>query len=292
MSNPMTARYCGSEPGVSSTAATQTIDARGSRLAYRRFGVTGSLPPLLFTQRFRGTMDHWDPLLLDRIAARREVIVFDNHGVARSTGSPARSIAGQAQGAIDLIDALKIEEVDVLGWSMGGAVALAMALDFAQRVRRIVVAGSSPGGLSDAPPAPDKVWQVAGRPVNDDDDFLYLFFHDSASSQAAGRSHLRRLQGRAEPFSAPVIAETVLVQAGAIRAWGAGVDSALARLAEIRQPVLVANGQFDRMVHPYHSYVMSQRLPQAKLVLYPDAGHGFLFQHHDAFADEAARFLD
>ena len=280
-----------STTSISSTASTLTIGTSSGTLAYRRFGKTRGGPSLLLTQRFRGTMDHWDPLLLDLLATHREVVLFDNVGVGRSAGSPAKSIAEQARGAINLLDALRIEQADVLGWSMGGAVAQSLALDFPQRIRRLVVAGSGPGGVADAPAAPERVWEVSGKPVNDDADFLYLFFHDTDSSQRAGQQHLARLQARTEPFSPPVAVQTVAAQVGAIRAWGAGIENALPRLGDMVQPVLVANGQFDRMVHAYNSYVMAQRLPNAKLILYPDAGHAFLFQHAQAFADDALGFL-
>lgn len=276
---------------ISAAAPTCSIEIGGAQIAFRDFGAISDAPPLLFLQRFRGTMDHWDPALLDRIAAHRRVIVFDGPGVARSGGTPARTIADQAQAAIGLADALQLRQVDVLGWSMGGATAQLTALHFPDRVRRLVVAGSGPGGVIEAPAAPDKVMQVAVKPVNDDSDFLYLFFHDTTTSLDAGRQHLHRLQGRHEAFSPPVAVETVMAQLGAIKAWSGGNDSAWLRLAEIGHPVLVANGQFDRMVHPYNSYAMAQRLPRAKLVLYPDAGHGFLFQHHAEFGDEVVRFL-
>ena len=276
---------------VSSTAPTLTIGTASGALVYRRFGNAAGVAPLLLVQRFRGTMDHWDPLLLDLLAEHREVVLFDNVGVGRSHGAPAQSIGEQARGTIDLLDALGVEQADVLGWSMGGAVAQVLALDFSQRVRRVVIAGSGPGGVSDTPAPPEKVWTVASKPVNDDADFLYLFFHDTESSQNAGQRHLARLRTRMEPFSPPVAMQTVAAQAGAIRAWGAGIGNALPRLGQLQQPVLVANGQFDRMVHAYNSYVMAQRLPSAKLVLYPDAGHAFLFQHAQAFAADVLAFL-
>jgi pimeloyl-ACP methyl ester carboxylesterase len=281
-------------PSVSTATTTDVsiAQARGGSLAYRWLGNRASkAPPLLLTQRFRGTMDHWDPLFLDELSADRQVIVFDNYGVARSGGSPAKSVAEQARGAIDLMDALQLKQVDVLGWSMGGTVAQVMALDFPERVRRIVVAGSSPGGVTDAPVAAAKIWEVAGKPVNVDEDFLYLFFHDSESSRQSGREHLQRLKDGYTPFSPPVSQEAVMAQVGAIRAWSTGADAVLPRLGQLRQPVLVANGQFDRMAHPYNSYVLGQKAPQAKLVLYPDSGHGFLFQHHKEFTEEVARFL-
>lgn len=270
---------------------TQILDAAGVRYAWRRYGVAGGVP-LVLVQRFRGTMDHWDPALLDRLAAHRELIVFDNAGVGLSTGTVAPDIAGAARAAAAFIDALGLAQVDLLGWSMGGAIAQRITLDRPARVRRLVLAGTGPGGVPDAPPPPAKVWQVAARPVNDDEDFLYLFYADTPTSRAAGLASLRRIDRRLSASRAAVAAASWQAQAGAIAAWGQGRDSAWARLHEIRQPVLVANGAHDVMVHAYNSYAMSQRLADAQLVLYPDAGHGFLFQHAERYAADVTAFLD
>lgn len=269
---------------------TQTIEAGGVRFAYRRFGRTSGVPLVLF-QRFRGTIDHWDPALLEVLAQERTLIVFDNAGVGASTGEVAPDIAGAARSAAAFIDALGLTEIDALGWSMGGTVVQMLALDRPALVRRLVLAGTGPGGVPDAPPAPAKVWQVAAKAVNDDEDFLYLFFTDSAASRAAGIASLRRLDRRLAASKAVVKPEAWQRQAGAIAAWAAGKPSAYTRLAEITAPVLVANGAHDVMVHAYNSYAMSQKLPNARLVLYPDAGHGFLFQHAQAFGREVVEFL-
>lgn len=276
---------------AANTALTQTLQLNEGAIAFRTFGQSGAEPPLVLLHRFRGTMDHWDPVLLDALAADRQVILFDNLGVGRSGGRTPDNVAGMAAGAAAIIDGLGLEQVDVLGWSMGGTVAQQLCLDRPKLVRRAIVAGSGPGGVAEAPKAPEKVFQVAAKPVNDDDDFLYLFFYDSETSLAAGRAHLARLGKRHEPFSPPVSPEAIRAQLTAIGAWGAGKDCALPRLGEIKQPVFVANGHFDRMVHAYNSYLMGQRLPNAMVKLYPDSGHGFLFQHPIRFARDVVDFL-
>ncbi|KAB2896761.1 MAG: alpha/beta hydrolase, partial [Kofleriaceae bacterium] len=186
---------------------TRFVEASGVRFAYRRFGAPEGVP-LVLLNRFRGTIDHWDPALLEVLAAERPVIVFDSAGVGFSSGDAAPDIAGAARYAAAFIDALGLRQVDVLGWSMGGAVAQQLALDRPELVRRIVLAGTGPGGVAESPRAPEKVWQVAAKPVNDDEDFLYLFFNDSPTSRAAGRASLRRIAQRLDASGAAVKPET------------------------------------------------------------------------------------
>jgi pimeloyl-ACP methyl ester carboxylesterase len=181
--------------------------------------------------------------------------------------------------------------VDVLGWSMGGAVAIALTLDYPHLVRRLVVAGSGPGGVPGREPVADVVMQTAAKPVNVDEDFLFLFFDGSDARRAAGRQHLARLHRRVEPPSPPTRMETVRAMGAALRGWSTGAEGALARLGEIRQPVLVANGMHDVMVPAFDSFAMVERLTDAELVLYSDAGHGFLFQHAERFGETVNRFL-
>lgn len=269
---------------------TQTIEADGVRYAFRRFGAGGAVP-LVFFQRFRGTMDHWDPALLDVIARERPVIVFDSAGVGASNGEVAPDIAGAARLAASFIDALGLKQIDAIGWSMGGTVVQQLALDRPGLIRRLVLAGTGPGGVPEAPRAPEKVWQVSAKPVNDDEDFLYLFFTESPAGRDAGIASLRRLDRRLAASRSSVKPEAWKNQAGAIAAWGMGKNSAYGRLAEIGAPALVANGVHDILVHSYNSYAMTQKLPNARLVLYPDAGHGFLFQYAEAFGREVVEFL-
>lgn len=259
----------------------------GERFHYRRFGSPGAIP-LVLCMRLRGTIDHWDPALLDGLAATREVIVFDNRGTSASSGTAPTTIDGLADGGIAFIRALGLDRVDVLGWSLGGIVAQGIALGAPELVRRLIVAGSTPAGVPDQPSPSKKVGEILTHAVNDDEDYLYLFFAESDEARAAGKASLRRLDVRLEQSKAAVQDETYHGQLAAIAAFGGYYD----RLGELKLPVLVANGAHDVMINSYATYVMSQKLPDAKVVLYSDAGHGFLFQHIDDFVHEVERFLE
>jgi pimeloyl-ACP methyl ester carboxylesterase len=272
------------------SARTEYAEVGSTRFAYRRFGKR-SATPLVLLQRFRGTMDDWDPLFLDLVAAEREIILLDNAGVGRSSGRVPDSIAGMAQGVAGALDRMVLPQVDVLGWSMGGCVAQQLALDRPRLVRRLVLAATGPGGVADAPRMPDKVLQLMLKPVNDLEDFLYLFFPETERGREEGLACLRRLGRHRAAAAAEVKGEGVAAQAKAIRTFSMGVDATLPRLAELAQPALVANGQRDIMIPAYNSYVLAQRLPDAQLVLYPNAGHAFLFQHARAFSLQVLQFL-
>lgn len=268
-------------------AEPQYIDGTFARFAYRRIGPRTGIP-LVMAMRFRGTIDHWDPALLDTLAHERDVIMFDNLGISRSSGTTPDTIDGLAQGLLDFVDALGLSQVDLLGWSMGGYVVQTAAFFRPTVVRRLIVAGSGPGKVPCLPVAPDKVWQVASKPVNDDEDFLYLFFPETDEGRRAGLASLRRLDTRLNESHAVVTPEAMAAQRAAISGFGRGVWD---RLTELTLPVLVANGSHDVMISAFASYAMSQRLPHAKIILYSDAGHGFLFQHAEAFGHEVLRFL-
>lgn len=274
---------------LSSQADTRYVDAPNARFAYRRFG-TGSGIPLVLALRFRGTMDHWDPAFLDRLAAERDVIVFDNIGHARTDGDAPTTIEALAGGLVEFVSALELAEVDLLGWSLGGIVVQAATLQRPELVRRLIVAGSSPGGGVPGMPQPDpRIWQVATKPVNDDDDFLYLFFPETDQARELGVQSLRRLDARTQSADhVPVSLDTMKAQLSVIASTGSSIWD---RLGEVEIPVLVANGAHDRMIDAYASYAMAGRLPNAKVVLYSDAGHGFLFQHIDDFTSEVLNFL-
>lgn len=276
-------------PSLSAHAPTQFVDSTNARFAYRRFGAPAGVP-LVLALRFRGTMDHWDPAFLDELADEREVIIFDNIGHSRSSGTAPTTMDALAAGLIEFVDALGLTKIDLLGWSLGGIVVQAATLARPDLVRRLVVAGSSPGGGVPGMPAPDpRVWQVATKPVNDDGDFLYLFFPDDGAGHALGVQSLRRLDPRVlADEHTPVSLETMQAQLAVIASTGSSVWD---RLSEIRIPVLVANGAHDRMIDSYATYAMAGRLADAKAVLYSDAGHGFLFQHIDDFAGEVLHFL-
>jgi pimeloyl-ACP methyl ester carboxylesterase len=281
-------------PGAASRRAveapTRVVEAGGVRYAYRSLGDEGGVP-LIMVNRFRGTMDEWDPAFLDRIAARRHVVIFDNAGVARSGGEASPRLAGWADSAAAFIAALGHDRVDLLGFSFGGLVAQEMTLRRPALVRRLVIVGSG-AGYVDGANVPAKAIEVATRPVNTDEDFLYLFFKDTPTSQAAGRAHLARLRERADAFAALVSAATWKAMLSAGSDVGTPETSLLRRVGAITQPVLVANGNEDVMIPTFQSYALAQAIPNARLVIYPDSGHAFMFQYPEAFGDEVLRFLE
>lgn len=276
---------------LTNIAPDRFLDVKKERLAYRRLGPDKGTP-LVFLQRFRGTMDDWDPALIDALAQSRPIVLFDSVGIGRSSGQVPATVAGMADAAADFLAALGGGPVDILGWSLGGSVAQMLTLAHPDTVHRLVVAGSSPGYVEGAPAVPDKVWQVAGKPINEDGDFFYLFFPETESGVQAGRTHLARLRERKDAFSAPVSIEAMRAQAAAIAAYGAPDASLLPALAELDHPALVANGYEDVMVPAFKSYAMASQMRRAKLILYPASGHGFLFQWATEFARDVAAFLD
>jgi pimeloyl-ACP methyl ester carboxylesterase len=276
------------------TARNQTLEApNGVSYAYRRFGNRASgVPPLLFLQHFRGNLDNWDPALVDAIAGTREVILFDNAGVGGSTGTVPRTVAAMAHDALAFIDALELREVDVLGYSLGGFVAQELALIRPRLVRRLVLAGTGPQGGDDMHRFTDEIFAHANQEQPRGEDVLALFFERSETSVAKGKEYLERIFTRTHGRDARATLEVRDAQLDAITTWGIPDASRLGRLAGITQPVLVANGVNDRVVPTKNSHLLAERLPDARLKIYPDAGHGFLFQYPDEFAGEVERFLN
>lgn len=263
----------------------QFVETSHGRIAYRVFGSEGGVP-LVFANRFRGTIDDWDPDFVAAASRQRKVVMFDSAGIGRSSGDVPTSIAGMAQVLADVSAALGLNKIDLLGWSLGGLVAQQTTLNYPGLVRRLIVAGSSPGGISDGPQQHPRVREVMSRGANGAEDFLFLFFPETETARAAGLAYLRRLEVNAD--RGPVVStQAVMNQFKAFGGW-AGVRN---RLSEIKVPVLVANGHHDVMIPAYRSYVLAQEVANGKLVLYPNAGHAFLFQYIDDFSAEIDRFL-
>jgi pimeloyl-ACP methyl ester carboxylesterase len=282
MSEHGTSQYC---------APNLRIEARnGTTYAYRRFGRTGTTP-VVFLQHFRGNLDNWDPAFVDAISAQREVILVDNSGVGLSTGSTPRTIAGLAVDTLAFVDALGLTTVDLFGYSTGGFVAQAAVLLRPQLVRRLVLAGTGPEGGRGFHLWSEETRSHAYREVQSGEDGLYLFFAPTQASQAKGVEFLGRIFTRQVDRDEPVALAVRDAQAEAIAEWGIPDMGKLARLAGITQPTLVANGSNDIMVPTVNSYLLAGHLPLAELVIYPDAGHGFLFQYPHEFACEVNTFL-
>lgn len=275
------------------TAPTQFVETKLEKYAYRRFGKGSSLP-LLCLQHFTGTLDNWDPAVTDPLALGREVILFESAGVGRSTGEVPASVSGMAAHALAFADALGLTRVDILGFSLGGMVAQEIALERPSLVRKMLLVATAPEGGEDImhmeKPELRKVTEDPKLPRLQR--LVKLFFAPSVSSQAAGEAFIARLAQRKrdrEPLSNPNVAKA---QIAAFRAWEAFTGERFAELRKINQPCLVVNGVFDNMIPVRNSYMLSEHLPNAMLLTYPDAGHGSLFQFHDSFVRQASLFLD
>jgi pimeloyl-ACP methyl ester carboxylesterase len=269
--------------------------ANGITYAYRRFGSTDAgAPPLLFLQHFRGNLDNWDPMLVDAIAQGRELILLDNTGVGNSSGVVPRTVTEMARDAIAFCDAIELTEIDLLGYSLGGMVAQDLTLLRPELVRRLILAGTGPrgGGQLMHGWAPD-VARVARANDNGPDDLLWLFFEHTETSKKLGREYLGRAFGeRKEDRDKPNGNQVAEAQYDAIVEWGIPDRSQLNRLAGIRQPTLVANGDNDTMIPTINTHILGQHLPDARVRIFPDAGHGFLFQWPVEFAKAVETFLD
>jgi len=243
--------------------------------------------PLLLCQRFRGTMDDWDPEFVARLATARHVIRFDNLGSGESSGETPNTVREMANVVPLLLDALGIGAVDLLGWSLGGYVGQTVALTWPERVRRLVIAGSGPGG-PDGPPPHSRVAEIAAKTAATREDVQFLFYTETQAGTAAARRHFDRIRFGERP---PVGAESGRRLRAAIASWWKGDGAARPHLGKLSMPVLAGNGIADVMVPAEHSFAIAQKAPRAKLVLYPDAGHAFLFQYAEDFCAEVLRFL-
>jgi pimeloyl-ACP methyl ester carboxylesterase len=272
-------------------AANQAVSApNGVEYAYRDSGGAQGLP-LVTLQHFRGNLDNWDPALIDALASRR-VITFDNRGVAASSGTTPNTIAQMALDAIDFIDALGLGEVDLLGFSIGSFVAQEIALIRPSIVRRVVLASSAPQGAAGMHGWPPDVIAAVGKPETSAEDYLSVFFTGSEASRAAGQQVAGRVFGaRTVDRDAATDWQTRLAQYDAVCTWGQPNHSLLERVSAIDRPVFVANGDSDPMIPPRYSYLLAGLIPGARLKIYPDSAHGFLFQHHAEFAADVDAFL-
>ncbi|MDH6198326.1 pimeloyl-ACP methyl ester carboxylesterase [Mycobacterium frederiksbergense] len=277
------------------TAPTKTITAdNGVSYAYREIGV-GEVP-LVLLQHFRGNLENWDPALVDALAENRRVVAFDNVGVGGSTGTTPNTVEQMARDAIAFIAALRVPQVDILGFSIGSFVAQEIALIRPALVRRLVLASSAPRGGADMHGWAPEVVAAVGQPEPDPAGYLDVFFSSSESSRAAGQEALGRIFGRTytrpEEADQPVTWETMQAQYDAVADWGIPNHAALQRVSAISMPVFIANGDSDPMILPHFSHLLAGLIPHAQVKIYPDSAHGFLFQHHAEFAADVAAFLD
>jgi pimeloyl-ACP methyl ester carboxylesterase len=273
------------------TTPTQYVQVDGTRFAYRRFGKEGQVP-IVFNQHFTGTMDHWDPAVTDGFAKDREIILFNNAGVSSSSGDVPTTFEGMGANAVAFIKALGLTKVDVLGFSIGGFVAQEIALQAPDLVERLVLVGTGPrGGEAMATLTPEA--QTIFGATYDDPDHLWLHVHftQSEKSQAAGREFLKRFRLRSENRDPDVNGKVAPAQIEAIGKWGAPQEKPFEYLKSIRQPTLVVNGGKDVIIYSVNSFILQQHLPNAQLILYPDANHGSQYQYPELFVRHVSMFL-
>ena len=257
--------------------------------AYRELGPKGGIPVVFFVH-LAANLDNWDPRIIDPIAKEHHVIAFDNRGVGASTGQVPDSVEAMADDAYTFIRALGFDKVDIFSFSLGGMIAQALVVKHPDLVRKLILTGTGPRGGKDI----DKVvgityWDILRATLTRSDPKEFLFFNRNATGKPAARAFVNRLEERTVDRDAPIKLKAFQTQLKAIQRWG---RSAPADLSKITQPTLIANGDNDRMVPSVLSEDLHRRIPGSELVIYPDSGHGGIFQFHDRFAPVAVEFLD
>jgi pimeloyl-ACP methyl ester carboxylesterase len=265
--------------------------ANGINYAYRDTGAGQDTVPLVLLQHFRGNLDNWDPALIDALASARRVVTFDNAGVGGSTGTTPDTIEQMARDAIAFLAALGFSQVDLLGFSIGSFVAQQITLVRPDMVRRLILASSAPQGAAGMHGWAPEVIGAIGTPHTSPEGYLDVFFARSAASRQAGTEAQRRIYARTEDRDAATTWATREAQYDAVCTWGIPDHALLQRVTAIDVPVFVANGDSDPMILPRYSYLLAGLIPHARIKIYPDSAHGFLFQHHAEFAADVQAFL-
>ncbi|NYH25976.1 alpha/beta fold hydrolase [Paraburkholderia bryophila] len=274
------------------TAPNQYVTVDGVRLAYRSIGSNSNVPPLVLFHHFTATMDDWDSALIDGLAKQRRVIILGNPGIGASGGSAPDSVTEMARFSAGFIDALDLKSVDVMGYSIGGAVAQQVATDRPELLRKIILAGSGPrGGEGIANLQTVISTGFAQAEQMNVHPKVALFFTTTTAGITAGNEFVKRINNHTVDVEEAASQEAMGAQAKALITWGMS-PSNFEELANIKQPVLIVNGKQDLIIPTVNSYVLYQHLANARLVLYPESGHGALFQFHESFVAEVNTFLD
>ncbi|MEU7015661.1 alpha/beta hydrolase [Streptomyces sp. NPDC046385] len=278
------------EPVITSYAhaPTRTVTAGGVTYAFRELGPKGGVPVVFFVH-LAATLDNWDPRIVDPIAKGRHVIAFDQRGVGASTGQVPDSVETMADDAYTFITALGFDKIDVFSFSLGGMIAQALAVKHPELVRKLVLTGTGPKGGKDI----DKVaaityWDMLRATLTRSDPKEFLFFNRNTTGQLAARAFVNRLKERTADRDAKIKIKAFQTQLKAIKKWGRSTPDDLSQLA---RPTLIANGDNDRMVPSVLSEDLHRRIKDSELIIYPDSGHGGIFQHHQQFAPLAVEFL-
>lgn len=268
---------------------TQFITSNGVDFAYREYGQQNGGTPVIFLNHLAAVLDNWDPRIIDGIAAKHHVVVFDNRGVGASTGKPAQSIEQMADDAIAFIQAKGFKQVDLFGFSMGGMISQEIVLKQPNLIRKMVLSGTGPAGGSGIA----TVSRVANLDlvrglITRQDPKVYLFFTRTDNGKAAAKDFISRINERTENRDKEITIKAYRAQLKALKKWG---EKKPVNLSVVQHSALIANGENDRMVPTFNTYDLAKRLPNSHLVIYPDAGHGGIFQYHDDFVKQTLEFL-
>jgi pimeloyl-ACP methyl ester carboxylesterase len=271
------------------TVPTQFISADGVSFAYREYGQQNGGTPVIFLNHLAAVLDNWDPRIIDGIAAKHHVVIFDNRGVGASTGEPAKSIEQMADDAITFIQAKGFKKVDLFGFSMGGMISQEIALKQPQLIRKMILSGTGPaGGIGISTVGRVSNWDLVRGMATRQDPKVYLFFTRTDNGKAAAKQFVQRINERTENRDKEITLTAYRAQLKALKKWG---NKKPTDLSIIQQPVLVANGDHDRMVPTVNTYDLAKRLPNSSLIIYPDAGHGGIFQFNQDFVKQSLTFL-
>ena len=270
------------------TAPTRFVQVGDVGFAYRRFGRPGGFH-LLLLNYFAANMDNWDPKVTNGFAAERDIILFDNAGVGSSTGETPSTVSPMTKDCVDFCRALDLKNFDLVGFSLGGMIAQQLAFEYPDMIRRMILMGTGPRGGEGMTFTELSLDELADPVAL----LMSAFFTPSEASKAAGRAYVERLQLRAADRDAPVSMNAAGAQLAAIREWGTIPSTdRYAMLAGIRQRTLIVCGNKDIVVIPINAFLLAQHLPDAQLVMYPDASHGAQSQHAEVFLQHARLFLD
>jgi pimeloyl-ACP methyl ester carboxylesterase len=276
--------------GYADTPTRRVTADNAIEYAYRELG-EGEVP-LVLLQHFRGSLDNWDPALVDALAADRRVVTFDNVGVGATTGTTPNTIEAMAHDAIAFIEAMGFERVDLLGFSIGSFVAQEIALIRPDLLQRVVLASSAPQGAAGMHGWAPEVIGAVGAPETNPQGYLDDFFAPTTTSREAGQQAAGRIFGRTSDQDEPTTWRTRQAQYDAVCAWASPTTRCSCESPRSTSPVFVANGDSDPMILPRYSHLLAGLLPDARLTIYPDSAHGFLFQHHGQFAADVHAFLE
>lgn len=268
---------------------TEAVEVNGIRFHYRRLGTRHQGIPVIYLNHLSATLDNCDPRIMDGIATQHQIISFDNLGVGATKGRIQKTIPEMAKDARAFIHALGYERVVLFGFSLGGMIAQEILEQEPSLVHKLILAGTGPrGGRGISDVIGVTVWDILKGYLTFRDPKFYLFFTSSRDGRAAARAFLNRLGERTENRDEEIQLRSLGIQLQAIKAWG---SAAPADLSVYRLPVLIVNGDQDRMVPTVNSYDLAKRFQNSEVIIYPDAGHGGIFQNYEAFVKSALSFL-